>query len=66
MDKLQQYFQILLMETNTEFSRYMHSYINWNGRMICLTGTRGVDKTTLVLRHIKQDLDTSFLYGNLD
>ena len=58
MDKLQQYFQILLRETTLDFKRYMHAKINWNNRMIGLTGPRGVGKTTLILQHIKQELNT--------
>jgi predicted AAA+ superfamily ATPase len=35
----------------------MFSAINWNNRMIGLTGPRGVGKTTLVLQYIKKYLN---------
>ncbi len=57
MDKLFEHFHKLLRELNTDFHRYIYSRINWNSRMIGLTGPRGVGKTTLVLQHIKKDLD---------
>ena len=56
MKKSQEHFEKLLRETNTSFHRYLHSKINWNSRMIGLTGPRGVGKTTLVLQHIKEEL----------
>lgn len=57
MDKLFEHFYKLLRELNTDFHRYIYSRINWNSRMIGLTGPRGVGKTTLVLQHIKKNLD---------
>lgn len=57
MEKLYEYYQKLLRESKSDFLRYIYSDINWNSRMIGLTGPRGVGKTTLVLQHIKKDLD---------
>ena len=57
MDKLFEQFQKLLRETNTDFFRYIYAEINWKSRMIGLTGPRGVGKTTLVLQHIKKELN---------
>jgi len=57
MDKLFEIFYKLLKETDTSFFRYIYSDINWNNRMIGLTGPRGIGKTTLILQHIKEDLD---------
>ena len=57
MDKLFEYFNKMIRETNIEFHRYIYSKINWNSRMIGLTGPRGVGKTTLVLQHIKESLN---------
>ena len=57
MDKLFEQFLKLLQETNTDFFRYIYAEINWKSRMIGLTGPRGVGKTTLVLQHIKKNLN---------
>ena len=57
MEKLFEYSNRLINETDTKFLRYMHHEINWNNRMIGLIGPRGVGKTTLVLQYIKQHLN---------
>ncbi len=57
MDKLFEQFQKLIRETDTGFFRYIYAKINWKSRMIGLTGPRGVGKTTLVLQHIKKNLN---------
>lgn len=57
MDKLFEQFQKLLRETHTSFFRYIYAEINWKSRMIGLTGPRGVGKTTLVLQHIKKNMN---------
>jgi uncharacterized protein len=49
----------LVREVGTDFQRYLYSQINWNNRLIGLTGPRGVGKTTLVLQHIKQNLHSA-------
>jgi uncharacterized protein len=57
MEKLFEQFYKLLNETDVSFFRYIYTEINWDNRMIGLTGPRGVGKTTLVLQHIKKDLN---------
>lgn len=57
MDKLFEYSNRLIKETDTSFFRYMYEEINWRSRMIGLIGPRGVGKTTLVLQYIKQNLN---------
>ncbi len=50
------------------FKRYLYSQINWNARIICIKGARGVGKTTMLLQHILenyQDIDKT-LYVSLD
>ena len=56
MNQLQERYKKLLQETDIRFHRYMYSRINWDSRMIGLTGPRGVGKTTLVLQYIKENL----------
>ncbi|HBK32273.1 MAG TPA: AAA family ATPase, partial [Porphyromonadaceae bacterium] len=57
MDKLFEYSNKLIRETDTTFFRYMYNEINWKSRMIGLVGARGVGKTTLILQYIKQNLN---------
>ena len=57
-----------LLATTTTFHRYLFSQINWENRLICIRGYRGVGKTTLILQHIKehfQDRQT-ILYASAD
>ena len=56
MEHLQANFDKLLRNTTTDFHRYMFSSINWDAQMIGIVGPRGVGKTTLVLQHIKEEL----------
>ena len=56
MDRLQDRFSKLLGETSDDFHRYMYGRIDWNRRMIGLTGPRGVGKTTMVLQYAKKTL----------
>lgn len=57
MDALYQKFQTLIQLTDTSFKRYLFNRIDWNNRMIGIVGPRGVGKTTLILQHIKENLD---------
>ena len=59
MDKLFIQFQKLLRETDCGFFRYIYAEVNWKNRMIGLIGPRGIGKTTLVLQHIKKNLNLS-------
>ncbi|MFD2963657.1 MULTISPECIES: ATP-binding protein [Olivibacter] len=57
MEKLLEYFHKLLQAIDTSFLRYTYAEINWESRMIGLTGPRGVGKTTLILQYIKKNLN---------
>lgn len=57
MNTLQDRFRKLLLLTDTHFHRYLYEKINWNGRMLGLTGPRGVGKTTMILQYIKENLN---------
>lgn len=50
------------------FKRYLYDEINWNARIICIRGARGVGKTTMLLQHILErysNIDDT-LYASLD
>lgn len=55
MDKLYDFMQKQLAETELDFVRYKYKDIHWENRMLGLVGPRGVGKTTLFLQHIKRN-----------
>ena len=57
MERLFQTSNQLLAQVQTDFQRYIYQQINWKNRLIGLIGARGIGKTTLVLQHIKANLD---------
>ena len=42
-----------LERTPTDFVRFLHDRIAWDSRLVAVTGSRGVGKTTMLLQHIK-------------
>jgi len=59
----------LLESTPLQFRRFLYHKINWDSRLIEITGARGVGKTTLMLQYIKSNYsadDTSVLYFSAD
>jgi hypothetical protein len=67
MRTLYQKFETLLQSTTTEFKRYLYDKVSWESRMIGIIGARGVGKTTLILQHIKESLDSKrALYVSAD
>ena len=59
MEGLYNSFRIKLSLAPMGYLRSFHEQINWNNRLICIMGQKGVGKTTLILQHIKK-------YDNLD
>ncbi|MCH7401377.1 ATP-binding protein [Belliella kenyensis] len=67
MEILYQKFEILLQNTTTDFKRYLYDRVSWDSRMIGIIGPRGVGKTTLILQHIKLNLNSkNALYVSAD
>ena len=67
MKTLYQKLEILLQNTPTDFQRYLYERIPWESRMIGIIGARGVGKTTMILQHIKQQLNNkNALYVSAD
>jgi len=66
MEAIRRIFLALLKETDTTFKRTME--VNWQNRMIAITGARGVGKTTFLLQHIKENHPelNQVLYLSLD
>lgn len=59
MDKLFEYSNKLIADTEIDFVRYMFDSINWDSNLIGLIGPRGIGKTTLILQYIKLKLPLS-------
>ena len=67
MDNLIRIYKKLLRETTTSFHRYLYNNIVWENRIVGIRGPRGVGKTTLMLQHIKESLQSDdALYVNAD
>ncbi len=67
MRTLYQKFETLLQSTTTDFKRYLYDSISWDSRMLGIIGARGVGKTTMILQHIKEKLDSKkALYVSAD
>ncbi|NDV64748.1 ATP-binding protein [Bacteroides sp. 224] len=68
MDTLFRNYSRLLSAVNNQYHRYLYNQIDWENRLIGITGARGTGKTTLLLQHIKDNFpDTSkALYVSLD
>lgn len=51
------------------FERYLKGQIDWENRLIAITGARGTGKTTLLLQHIKEQFGSNpehVLFASLD
>lgn len=58
-DRLQQWFYKTIRDVPLKFKRYLWNEINWNARLLIITGARGVGKTTLMLQYIIEKLPVS-------
>lgn len=58
----------LIHSVKEKYRRYLYSQIDWNNRLIGITGARGTGKTTLLLQHIAKNFSNSqkALYVSLD
>lgn len=67
MKAFYQKFETLLLNTTTDFKRYLYEEISWESRMIGIIGGRGVGKTTMILQRIKEHLSVkNTLYVSAD
>ena len=67
MENLTKIYKKLLKETDIRFQRYLYHEIDWGNRIVGIRGPRGVGKTTLMLQHIKKEMNVSdVLYVNAD
>lgn len=68
MKTLRRYHNILIEETEFEFSRYLLEELPWDEQLLGIKGLRGVGKTTIMLQYIKSKYGFSekALYISLD
>jgi predicted AAA+ superfamily ATPase len=69
MEKLIEFSRSRIYSVDTAFKRYLWDKINWNNRLIAITGARGVGKTTMLLQYIRENLkekQDEVIYVNLD
>ena len=67
MEQLFEYFKRKLNETPTDLVRYKYGEIEWGGHAFGLVGPRGVGKSTMLLQHIKTQLEIkNTLYVSAD
>lgn len=72
---IEEYFKILdlsnkrIRESNYTTTRFLLEKIDWRDRLICISGSRGCGKTTLILQHIRSEFIKDYdkaLYVSLD
>lgn len=63
---LLQYMQEQLRLTSMDFKRYLYHRMEWDKRLQCLTGGRGVGKSTMVKQHIIETPEEHSLYVSAD
>lgn len=55
METLVRNYTRLVDSTPVKYRRYLYDEIDWQDRLIGITGARGTGKTTLLLQHIKMN-----------
>lgn len=66
-ESLYAYMRLQLELTCSDFHRYLYNDVNWNVRMVAITGARGVGKSTMVLQYVKTQIsDCKVLYISAD
>lgn len=59
MEELFDTFYRELRKADLSFQRYLMNDIDWEGRLLAITGARGTGKTTLILQHIRHTFGDS-------
>lgn len=61
------YMEEKLKQTSTKFHRYLYTHINWDARMVGITGPRGIGKSTMVLQYVLDNMQANeMLYVSAD
>ena len=65
MERLLKLSEQKLKNQKSNFQRYLYASIDWNSKLIIMTGARGAGKTTLLLQKMKNDTHKA-IYLSLD
>ena len=65
MDRLIKLSELKIKNLKNDFKRYLYDQINWNSKLIIITGARGSGKTTLLLQKMKSK-NQQAVYLSLD
>lgn len=68
-DQIQDISRRRVQEASSDTERFLLEKIDWRDRLICITGSRGTGKTTLILQHMRKefaDNPDAALYVSLD
>lgn len=66
-DTLYAYMKEMLSRTPVLFNRYKYTQIEWDSRLVGITGPRGIGKSTMIFQHIiKYQAQGSHLYVSAD
>ncbi|MDR1610890.1 MAG: AAA family ATPase [Candidatus Symbiothrix sp.] len=69
MEELFEWFYRQLKKTDMYLVRYLSPFINWDSRLLSISGARGTGKTTMILQYIKSTYGNTprdVLYTSLD
>ena len=63
---LETYMKEQLMHVSLKYKRYKYTQMQWDLRLLSLSGPKGVGKTTMVLQHILENPEEKSLYVSAD
>ena len=67
IDKVYRISEDRIADASLDFKRYLYEDVDWDSRLICIKGPRGVGKTTMMLQRMKEALGAEEgLYVSLD
>ena len=67
IEEIYQLSRAKVAKVSLEYKRYIYDQVNWDDRLVCIKGARGVGKTTLLRQKIRESADrATTLYISLD
>jgi len=59
LQKLIEIHELIVSKKHKHIKRYLFEKINWNAQAICIAGSRGTGKTTMIIQHYHETYGTS-------